>query len=301
MAGNDEGQEAPLESTGLQRFVDSATARPAVLYPTALALMAAIGFLDYLTGDEVLLYIGHLLPVTLLAWGAGFYAGLAGAFLSAGVVLVTYVAAAGAFRTIHVWQAIVSFTASAVVAWAVAQLKSNQRRIVALLEAERRLAREDPLTGLSSARAFHERLTLELDRMQRLSRPLSLLYLDLDDFKRVNDERGHEAGDALLARVGRILESHVRRVDLCVRLGGDEFAVLMPETGAHDALVVAERVRDAMHTSFHEGGASISTSIGLATFVKPPIDAAAPLSLADGLMYEAKRSGKDRVSARTFP
>ena len=99
----------------------------------------------------------------------------------------------------------------------------------------------------------------------------------------------------------RLLLAGVRKVDLCARLGGDEFAVLMPETGAEDALVVAERLRDAMLKSFRDGGASVGMSGGLGTFSVPPVDAHVPLNQADQLMYEAKRSGKNRIVARTFP
>jgi len=104
-------------------------------------------------------------------------------------------------------------------------------------------------------RAFRERLKLEVDRMRRHKKPLSLLYVDLDDFKRVNDQRGHGAGDETLVRVGRLLNALTRKVDLCGRVGGDEFAVLMPETNAQEALVVAHRVREGMLKSFAEGGA----------------------------------------------
>jgi diguanylate cyclase (GGDEF)-like protein len=283
---------------GLARRIDHLTHRTAVLYPIALALILAVGVLDWWSGDQILLYVLHLLPVSLLAWGRGAYAGLGGAIVATGVTLLAYGTAAGQFKTIHMWQGIVCFFSSATVSWAVSRVRYDRLRIVRLLEAEHRLAREDAQTGLPSARAFHERLALEIARMKRHSRPLSLLYLDIDDFKRVNDERGHQAGDQLLLRVGRILLTVVRNVDLCARLGGDEFAILMPETTAEEAVAVAERVRESMLSSFQEGGASVGTSMGLATFGVPPIDAQAPLSIADGLMYEAKRSGKNRVVQR---
>jgi diguanylate cyclase (GGDEF)-like protein len=285
--------------SGLSRVVDRVVRRDAVLYPLALGTSIAIGFLDLWSGDQILLYVLHLIPVGLLAWGRGAYAGLGGATFATVVTLLAYAAAAQGFRTLHMWQGIVCFVSSACFAYAVARVRHDRARIVRLLESEHRLAREDPATGLPSARAFHERLSLEIERMRRHGRPLSLLFLDLDDFKTVNDERGHQAGDQLLVRVGRILCAVVRKVDLCARLGGDEFAVLMPETDADEAAAVADRVRETMITSFREGGASIGASMGLATFAAPPLDAQAPLSVADALMYEAKRAGKNRVVART--
>lgn len=284
----------------LLRGLDLLATRPALLSTVALALMAVIAAADFVTGDEVLLFVFQLIPVGILAWGGGLYAGLAGAVVASGAVLVSYVAIAGGFRTIHVWHAAVTLVSTASFAWAVARARLDRARIALLLAKERRLSREDALTTLASARAFHERLALEIDRMRRSRLPLSLLYLDLDDFKRVNDERGHLAGDELLVRVGRLLLAGVRKVDLCARLGGDEFAVLMPETSAQDALVVAERLRDAMLKSFREGGASVGMSAGLGTFQVPPVDAHVPLNQADQLMYEAKRGGKNRIVTRTF-
>jgi diguanylate cyclase (GGDEF)-like protein len=287
-------------ASALAQTLDRLAARPVVLYAASVALMAAIGFADYVTGDEILLFVFQLIPVGILAWGAGVYAGLAGSVVASGIVLVSYVALSRELKTIYAWHATVTLVSTSALAWTVSRLHDGRRRIAALLESERKASREDPLTTLATARAFHERLTLEIDRMRRNSTPLSLLYLDLDDFKRINDERGHMAGDQLLSRVGKLLHLATRKVDLCARLGGDEFAVLMPETGAADALHVAERIRDAMQKSFNEGGASISMSAGLGTFATPPLDAQVPLNQADALMYEAKKSGKNRIVTRVL-
>jgi len=305
MAAADEAlrpSESEAESgTVLVRWMGTLERRPAALYAVALGMIALIALADYVTGDEILLFILQLLPVSILAWGAGLYAGLAGAVIATGAVLISYVALAGGeFRTLHAWDAAVSFTSNAVVAWVVARLKAAHLRVLSLLEVERRMAREDPLTALASVRAFRERLRLELDRMKRQPKPLSLLYLDLDDFKRVNDERGHGAGDELLVRVGRLLHALTRKIDLCGRLGGDEFAVLMPETNATDALAVAHRVREGMQRPFAEGGAGIRLSAGVGTFLTPPVDEQVPMNQVDGLMYEAKRGGKARVVHRVF-
>jgi diguanylate cyclase (GGDEF)-like protein len=292
---------APPDASAVRRSLDRLAARPPALYGVALALMALVGVADYLTGDQILLFVFQLVPVGILAWGGGIYAGFAGSVVASGIVLVTYVAYAGALLPIHVWHAAVTLTSTSALAWAVSRLRADRARITSLLESERRASREDPVTTLATARAFHERLTLELDRMRRHNRPLSLLYLDLDDFKRINDDRGHQAGDQLLLRVGKLLQLAVRKVDLCGRVGGDEFAVLMPETSAAEAALVAERIRDGMTKSFREGGASIGMSAGLGTFESPPIDAQVPLNQVDQLMYQAKKAGKDRIVTKTFP
>lgn len=296
-----DADSGPLPQPVLVRWLAALERRPVLLYVTALAMIAAIGAADFVTGDEVLLYVLYLAPIAMLAWCAGIYAGLAGAVVATGAVLVTYVGLAGHYTKLHTWQAMVSMISDATVAWAVWRLKQSHLRVLALLDLERRSAREDPLTALSSVRAFRERLRLEVDRMRRHKKPLSLLYLDLDDFKRVNDQRGHGAGDETLVRVGRLLNALTRKVDLCGRVGGDEFAVLMPETSAQDALVVAHRVREGMLKSFAEGGAGIGLSAGVGTFLSPPLDEQIPMDHADRLMYEAKRSGKNRIVDREFP
>ena len=297
-----EAETGPLPQPTLVRWMGVLERRPPLLYATALVLIGAIGIADYLTGEEILLYVLYLAPVAILAWCAGIFAGLAGAVVATGAVLVTYVLLSeGRHMTLHVWQAAVSMTSDAVVAWVVARLKSSHLRVLGLLDLERRSAREDPLTALSSVRAFRERLKLEVDRMRRHRKPLSVLYLDLDDFKRVNDQRGHGAGDETLVRVGRLLNAFTRKVDLCGRVGGDEFAVLMPETGAQDALVVANRIREGMLKSFAEGGAGIGLSAGVGTFLTPPLDEQIPMDQADRLMYEAKHAGKNRIVHREFP
>jgi diguanylate cyclase (GGDEF)-like protein len=294
-------ESVPAATSGGRRLLDALTASPAALYPVALATIVLIGLADYATGEEVLLFVLHLIPVALLAWGGGFYAGILGAAAAVAVLFAGYSLVAGEFRQVFVWHGIVSFTGNAVVAWAVSRLKSDGARIASLLAAERKLAREDETTGLASSRAFRERMALEIERMKRSKRPLSLLYMDLDDFKRINDERGHLAGDQTLARVGKLLLAAVRRVDLCARLGGDEFAVLMPETTSEEAFAVAERIRDAIQKPFQEGGASSGASVGLGTFSEAPIDEQAAISLVDSLMYAAKRAGKGGIAAKRFP
>jgi len=289
------------EEPSIVRALNRLGERRPLLAGIALALIAAIAVADYATGDQIHLFILYMLPVSLLAWGAGLYVGLASAVLSSAVTLGVYwLLAGGRFETIHGWHVTVTLVSAATIAWAIARLKADHLRISSLLESERLLSRTDAMTGLASAHAFHERLTLEIDRMRRVPKPLSLLYVDLDDFKKVNDERGHLAGDQLLARVGKLLLGATRRVDLCGRVGGDEFAVLMPETSAADAMTVAERVRESIRKSFQEGGAGIGTSSGLSTLLTAPIDAQAAISSADQLMYEAKNGGKQKIVARTL-
>jgi diguanylate cyclase (GGDEF)-like protein len=156
-------------------------------------------------------------------------------------------------------------------------------------------ALSDGLTGLYNHRYLHERLQEELERARREDAELSLLFIDLDQFKGHNDALGHKAGDEALRRVARILEQCSRRVDLAARYGGDEFALVLVDTGDAGAGEVAERVRKIVAAGHVDGASPLTVSIGIATF---PGDARTKdelLDKADWALYAAKRAGRDQV------
>ena len=154
----------------------------------------------------------------------------------------------------------------------------------------------DGLTGLYNHRYLQVRLDEEIERARMKEEELSVLFIDLDEFKVFNDSRGHKAGDEVLRRAARAVEKRTRRIDLVARYGGDEFVVALLGTGTTDAVDIAERVRSAILAENANDGA-ISVSIGVATF---PGDAGSKeelLDKADWAMYVAKRAGRDRVVA----
>lgn len=153
----------------------------------------------------------------------------------------------------------------------------------------------DPQTGAMNARAFRLRALDEVERSQRYGHELSLAFLDIDDFKQVNDRLGHAAGDRALLDVCHVLRSTVRSVDTVARVGGDEFAVLMPETRSADARAVIDRVRYEVGRLALADGGGVPVSIGLVTFNRPPGSIAELTGAADALMYRAKNAGKDGV------
>ncbi len=168
--------------------------------------------------------------------------------------------------------------------------------ITARKEAEQRLeqlANHDPLTDLPNRALFMDRLTQVLRAIRRSPAPLTLLLLDLDRFKEVNDTLGHDAGDALLCEVAARLRAVLRAVDTVARLGGDEFGVLLPETGEDGALVVAAKILDALTTPVVLGSHvfEVSGSIGIAPCTDHTLDGDALLRQADVAMYVAKRAG----------
>jgi diguanylate cyclase (GGDEF)-like protein len=163
----------------------------------------------------------------------------------------------------------------------------------ALLDEVELLATRDHLTGLANRRLLEETLALEVPRSARAGRPVSLLMLDVDHFKDVNDEGGHPAGDAVLRTVADALVRRTKASDLVARLGGDEFAVVLPDCSASDAARVAERVRSAFVAA--AAPSSVTLSAGIATIPDHATVAEELLAAADAALYAAKRAGRDRT------
>lgn len=158
-----------------------------------------------------------------------------------------------------------------------------------------RLAVTDPLTGLFNRHKLDEALETEVERASRYGRPLSLIMLDLDKLKRVNDTYGHSAGDSVLEMVAQAIRSELRKLDLAARYGGDEFLVLLPEAHLKEATLVAQRIC-ARIAGISFGGKPISASIGVAQWDKEYSSHEGFLEAADRALYRSKRNGRGRVS-----
>ena len=177
------------------------------------------------------------------------------------------------------------------------------RPIINTLGDFRRVASQattDSLTGLANRRSFDDELALEWRRAARIGDPLALVLVDLDNFKSINDGRGHQAGDAVLRRVGAILDSGARSADLAARYGGEEFALLAPETDLLGATKLADRLRADLEAATIElpGGGELSLTASFGVAVKGTLERPEQLiAAADEALYEAKRNGKNRVVA----
>lgn len=165
------------------------------------------------------------------------------------------------------------------------------------IEEAQRLATTDQLTGLFNKRYFTTRLEEEIARATRYARELSLIIVDSDALKRVNDRFGHVAGDELLVALARTLRQQVRASDVVARYGGDEFVILQPETGIDNARATAERIRVAAYTPARQGDVERSVSAGVATYPLCARDGEELFRRADEALYSAKRHGKHRIEA----
>jgi diguanylate cyclase (GGDEF)-like protein len=162
------------------------------------------------------------------------------------------------------------------------------------------LSRFDELTGLVNRRFFHEELDLRMDRAQQRSKRGTLIYVDLDNFKLVNDHLGHERGDAVLRKLSDILRSHTREYDLIGRLGGDEFAIWLDDTDANVALKRGEKLLSTAQSLKNMSGSRdkpLAVSLGIAIYdPRSPETRDALIARADAAMYEAKHGGKGRLT-----
>jgi diguanylate cyclase (GGDEF)-like protein len=163
---------------------------------------------------------------------------------------------------------------------------------------------KDPLTGLFNRRYMEETLARELARAERQKRPLSVIVVDVDHFKKINDTHGHPAGDAVLRKAGQYLGSVVRDSDVACRFGGEEFILILPDCHRDDAVIKADELRERLSLlSFSEGGAGIqiTASLGVAAFPLDAIESQGLVQAADAALYAAKKQGRNRVVAASNP
>jgi diguanylate cyclase (GGDEF)-like protein len=267
--------------------------RAAVL-PLAFVGVVLVGALDYLGGYEVAFSVFYLGPVAMAAWYSGRRAGILIAVASCASWYAADVGAGHVYShpAIPMWNALVRLGFFLVTGLLLAALRAS-------LDFQRHLARTDGLTGLYVRRAFEERLQHDLALAERRRSAISLAFIDLDDFKSINDRGGHGEGDRVLRVIGRALQRSVREADTAARLGGDEFALLLPDADDDGAQKVVGKVRAGLRDGLKaEGVEAVTCSIGVVTFRQPPASLEEATAAADALMYEVKRQGKGAVAVR---
>jgi diguanylate cyclase (GGDEF)-like protein len=282
--------------TGEPMILQWAEKQPAwLLVVFAMVLDFILGLVDYFTGFEVSFAVFYLMPVALVSRYVGMASGVFMSVLAAATWLVADTAAGSSYSdpVVRYFNGLVLLGFFITVCISLVSIKS-------LIEELREMSLTDPLTGVANTRSFRERANIELDRSLRNKHPLSLAYLDLDDFKAVNDEFGHSVGDELLVTVAGLLKSTIRRTDVVARLGGDEFAFLFPETDSNSALTAVNRIRDTLIERSKKKGLPIAASIGVVTFAVPPASLDEMMSRADSVMYQAKRLGKNSIQSVTY-
>jgi diguanylate cyclase (GGDEF)-like protein len=260
------------------------------------ALITVVGFVDYLTGYEISFSLFYLIPISLLAWFAGRRFGIAAAIASALVWLLADISTGQVYSHpgIYYWNSSVRFSFFIIVTLLITA-------VARMLEREKEFANIDHLTGAVNLRNFCEILQGEIERANRYKHPFSLAYLDLDNFKAINDQFGHSVGDKVLAAVVGETKQLLRKTDTVARLGGDEFAFLLPESDQKAARSAISKIHYGLIEAMGRKQWPVTFSIGVMTFMIPPDSADEAVKLADDLMYAVKDQGKNATIFSSYP
>jgi diguanylate cyclase (GGDEF)-like protein len=250
----------------------------------------AIGVIRYFTGPEWALSAFYLFPIILVTWKAGIWAGVFISFTSAISWLVADLMMGNVFSN-----AVIPYLNETFRLLVFLVITFIIHKLRTALENQKELAGTDPLTSVPNRRAFYDLANLELNKARRYQTPISFLYLDIDNFKVINDNLGHPIGDQLLRSVANTMEKNIRAIDLIVRFGGDEFGVLLAETGAESATRVVGKLKKKLIELAGDNGWPVTFSIGVATFISPPDSIDEMIDAADAQLYFAKQNGKNRT------
>jgi diguanylate cyclase (GGDEF)-like protein len=265
------------------------------LIAIAIGTVFIVGYTDYVTGIELSLSLFYLIPITMAAWALGKNAGLNLSVLCATTWLITNLLA-GLFFTnifIGIWNTFIRFGFYATVTVLLAELRNA-------LEEESLLANTDPLTGAMNRRSFNDIAEKKMIIAEVNRRTYTMVYVDLDNFKAVNDTLGHAIGDLVLKSVVDTLNKQIRSTDLLARLGGDEFAILLTEIDQEQAKPIVERLQLSLLEDMRTNNWNITFSIGVLTVLSMPESADKLVTLTDALMYEVKSKGKNAIHYSTF-
>ena len=253
-----------------------------------------LGYLDYLSGLEFSFSLFYLLPVSITAWFVSRNTGLLISVLSAVIWFVSNSLAGQVYSNpaFGFWNSLVRLGFFSIITFLITNLKQS-------LSQQRELSYTDFVTGVNNSRAFYAHALLELFRAQRYKRPFTIAYLDLDNFKLINDRLGHSTGDALLKTVAETMTNRLRRTDIIARLGGDEFAVFLPETAEEPAALALNELHNSLLKSMEVNRWEVTFSIGVMTFYQIPSSLDDAIRQVDALMYTVKSSGKNNIAFDT--
>jgi len=258
-------------------------------------MVLLVGILNHLAGPEISSTIFYLIPIVLVTWFAGRSIGFIFSILSALTWLIADLTSGITLLNSDVpyWNGVARLGSFFILTFILSTLKNTLRQ-------EKEYSRIDFLTGIRNRRYFIELVNMEINRARRYEHAFTVVCIDLDNFKTVNDCFGHSTGDILLRLVARTLQQNIRVTDTVARLGGDEFAILLPETGRNVAEVILQKVQNINLEIMRRHGWPVTLSIGVVTFMSPPSTVDETLRISDQLMYTAKNNGKNSIRYEVF-
>jgi diguanylate cyclase (GGDEF)-like protein len=266
-----------------------------LLLSVGSVMVLLVGILSSIAGPELSYSVFYLIPIALVTWFTKRLLGLILSILSAFTWLITDLTSGTTYlwSNIPYWNAVARLSSFIILTCILSALNST-------LKQEKELSRIDFLTGVRNRRYFIELVNMEINRLRRYKHPFTMVCIDLDNFKTVNDCFGHTTGDILLRLVARVIQENIRLTDTLARLGGDEFAILLPETGRDVAEVIMQKVQKINLDIMRRHGWPVTLSIGVVTFTSSPSTVDETLRIADWLMYTAKKSGKNGIQCEIF-
>lgn len=267
----------------------------ALFFLLIIFFILLIGYLHYLVGMAYEFYLLFLIPIGLVSW---FFSRAAAYFVVFFIVVVWGAGDILLMRNVSdkiplVFNSMMRLMVFLSASWLLVFL-----RIV--FDREVKFAREDGLTGLLNRREFYELGRDALARANRQSIPISIVFLDVDRFKEVNDTFGHDAGDRLLFLVADVAKKSIRSTDIAGRLGGDEFALVLLDLHADSALSFVEKLQGALLDAMSKQGWPATFSIGVASFHPSPPSLEDAMAKADSLMYQVKRNGRNKITQEIY-
>jgi diguanylate cyclase (GGDEF)-like protein len=256
----------------------------------AYALIAVVGFLNILTGWELDFSLFYIVPIAFSVWFRGWLAGVLACIVCTGVWLWADLVLNHPYTESFAiyWNTSIRAIFFFLFAFLLNALRANHER-------ERSSARTDGLTGVANSRYFNELLEQEIARSKRYKHPFCLAYIDLDNFKTVNDRFGHTTGDNALKTITNYVKSNLRVTDIPGRLGGDEFAILFPETDQESVRIIITKLQNGLLQLMQQQSWPITFSIGVITCDSIYPDTDDLIKSADELMYSVKNAGKNDV------
>ena len=262
-----------------------------ILTSLCISLVLLIGLADYFLGHEVSTTLLYFLPIVIAAWYAPKNYGVLIAYLAAGIWLITDIGSGREYshQAIAVWNTAMRLCIFLIIAKCISLFHE-------LFHNEEIAADTDALTGILNARGFKERMEVEHSRSKRYNRPFSLAYIDIDNFKYVNDTFGHAEGDRLLTTIVNSFETKLRATDIFARLGGDEFAILFPETSSDTVHHAFAHAHQYATTNIQENNWPVTFSVGIVTFDSVPDSIEMALEITDNVMYGVKKNMKNSVT-----
>jgi len=260
----------------------------------SVLMLLLVMALDATTGYYLSFSVFYVLPVSMLAWGFGRRVGWLSAFCVAVAWSIIAYTSAGESIDVFIasWNFCIRFAYLALFSALLAELHLR-------IDDEEQLADVDGLTGLFNKRAYLEKLEMLFSQSKRYGHPMTLAYLDLDNFKNVNDDFGHATGDKVLKHAADFMIQHTRKSDLCARLGGDEFSIVFTETDYDGANAALCKLRTDFNYDMSENGWRVSMSIGAISYRVLPSTSQHMIDVADALMYSVKKRGKNSLCHRS--